>query len=201
MNINTLNKLQYNELKEIVKSYCVSGLGKNLIDKLEPSTSLKVVESRLDETSEGRTILDDAHHIPLEGIFNIKGIIDNIEKGAIIDPEELTTICNFLRGCRKIKEFMKGKEFYAPTLSSYGNSITDFKSIEEEIEFSIRGSLVDSNASKELKKIRRYIENTEGKIQEQLERFLKNSSNKTYIQEFFVSKRNDRYTIPIKAAL
>ena len=200
MNINTLNKLQYNELKEIVKSYCVSGLGKNLIDKLEPSTSLNVVESRLNETSEGRVLLDAANHIPLEGIFNIKGIIENIEKGAIIEPEELTTICNFLRGCRKIKEFMKGKEFYAPTLSSYGNSITDFKSIEEEIEFSIRGSLVDSNASKELKKIRRYIENTECKIQEQLEKFLKSTSNKSYIQEFFVSKRNGRYTIPIKAA-
>jgi DNA mismatch repair protein MutS2 len=200
MNTNTLNKLQYTELKELVKSYCVSGLGKNLIDRLQPSTSLKVVESRLNETSEGRALLDTVGHIPLEGIFNIKNIIDSIEKGSIIEPEELTTICNFLRGCRKIKEFMKGKESLAPTLSSYGNSITEFKSIEEEIEFSIRGTLVDSNASKELKKIRRYIENAEGKIQEQLEKFLKSSSNKTYIQEFFVSKRNDRYTIPIKAA-
>lgn len=200
MNINTFNKLQYNELKEIVKSYCVSGLGKNLIDRLQPSTSLKVVESRLDETSEGRFLLDTAQYIPLEGIFNIKGIIDNIEKGAILEPEDLTKLCNFLRGCRKIKDFMMGKEFYAPTLSSYGNSITEFKLIEEEIEFSIRGSLVDSNASKELKKIRRYIENTDSKIQENLEKFLKNNANKTYIQEFFVSKRNDRYTIPIKAS-
>ena len=200
MNVNTLNKLQYNELKEIVKSYCVSGLGKDLIDRLQPSISLKVVESRLSETSEGRDLLDTVGHIPLEGIFNIKGIIENIEKGAILEPEELTKIGNFFRGCRKIKDFMKGKEFYAPTLSSYGNSITEFKSIEEEIEFSIRGSLVDSNASKELKKIRRYIENAESKIQEQLDKFLKNSANKTYIQEFFVSKRNGRYTIPIKAA-
>jgi DNA mismatch repair protein MutS2 len=200
MNINTLNKLQYNELKEIVKSYCVSGLGKDLIDKLKPSSNLTVVESRLNETSEGRALLDTAHHIPLEGIFNIKGIIENTEKGAIIEPEDLTTLCNFLRGCRKIKEFMKGKEFYAPTLSSYGESITDFKSLEEEIEFSIRGIMVDSNASKELKKIRRYIENTEVKIQDQLDKFLKNSVNKIYIQEFFVSKRNGRYTIPIKAA-
>jgi len=170
MNINTLNKLQYNELKEIVKSYCVSGLGKNLIDKLQPSSNLNVVESRLNETSEGRALLDTAHHIPLEGIFNIKDIIENVEKGAVIEPEDLTKLCNFLRGCRKIKEFMKGKEFYASTLSSYGNSITEFKSIEEEIEFSIRGIVVDSNASKELRKIRRYIENAEGKIQQQLER-------------------------------
>ncbi len=28
MNKMTFEKLQYNELKEIVKSYCVSGLGK-----------------------------------------------------------------------------------------------------------------------------------------------------------------------------
>jgi len=200
MNINTLNKLQYNELKEIVRAYCVSGLGKGLIDKLQPSTSLKVVENWLNETSEGRALLDTVGHIPLEGIFNIKSIIENIEKGVILEPEELTKLCNFLRGCRKIKDFMKEKEFYAPTLSSYGNSIIEFKSIEEEIEFSIRGSLVDSNASKELKKIRRYIENAESKIQEQLDRFLKNSTNKAFIQEFFVSKRNGRYTIPIKAA-
>ncbi|WP_017416886.1 endonuclease MutS2 [Clostridium tunisiense] len=200
MNTNTFNKLQYMELKEVVKSYCVSGLGKDLIDKLEPSTSLKVVDQRLNETTEGRVILDTVSHIPLEGVFNITNIIDSMEKGAILEPEALTTLCNFLRGCRKIKEFMKGKEFYAPTLSAYGDSITEFKSVEEEIEFAIRGSVVDSNASKELKKIRRHIEVTEGKIQEKLENFLKSSNNKTYIQDFFISKRKDRYTIPIKSA-
>ena len=54
MNKKTLEKLEYNELKELVKGYCVSGLGKSLIDKLEPSNSLKVVNRRLYETSEGR---------------------------------------------------------------------------------------------------------------------------------------------------
>ncbi|OBR92582.1 MULTISPECIES: endonuclease MutS2 [Clostridium] len=200
MNTNTFDKLQYNDLKEIVKSYCVSGLGKKLIDKLKPSTNLNVIDKRLNETSEGRALLDTCSYIPLEGIFNIDNIIDNVEKGIVLEPENLTTLCNFLRGCRKIKNFMKDKECYAPTLSSYGNSITEFTFIEEEIELSIRGSLVDSNASKELRKIRRLIENTESKIQDKLEKFLKNSSNKNYIQEFFISKRNGRYTIPIKAA-
>ncbi|OAA90208.1 endonuclease MutS2 [Clostridium ljungdahlii] len=200
MNINTFDKLQYNDLKEIIKSYCVSGLGKKLIDKLRPSTNLKVIDKRLNETSEGRTLLDTCSYIPLEGIFNIDNIINNVEKGIVLEPENLTTLCNFLRGCRKIKNFMKDKEFYAPTLSLYSNSITEFKFIEEEIELSIKGSLVDSNASKELRKIRRFIENTESKMQDKLEKFLKNSSNKNYIQEFFISKRNGRYTIPIKAA-
>lgn len=200
MNINTFDKLQYNELKEMVKTYCVSGLGKKLIDKLEPSSNIKLVQKRLDETSEARSLLDEAKYIPLEGIFNIDNLIDNIEKGMVLDCAGLTTLSNFFRGCRKIKEFMKDKEFNAPTLYAYGNSITEFRSIEEEIEFSIRANRVDSNASKELKKIRRHIENAEVKIQERLDKFLKSAANKECIQEFFVSKRNGRYTIPIKAS-
>ena len=78
-------------------------------------------------------------------------------------------------------------------------NITDLSYIEEEINRSIRGSMVDSNASKSLKKIRRLIEECEAKIKERLEKFLKNSENKKYIQDFFVSKRNGKYTIPIKA--
>ena len=200
MNKDTLNKLHYNELKEIVKSYCISNLGKHLIDKLYPSTDLKQVERRLNETTEGRALIDASYHMPLEGIFDINFLIEKIDKGGVLEPVELTTIENFLRGCRKVKKFINDKEGYAPTLSSYGVNITDLKYIEEEIETAINGAIVDSNASKELKKIRRYIDLCEEKIKEKLERFIKNSSNKEYIQEFFVSQRNGRYTIPIKAS-
>lgn len=199
MDKTTLEKLNYFELKEIVKEYCVSGLGKALIDKLEPSSNIKLVNKRLDETSEGRRLIDASYNIPLEGIFNVVPYIDKIEKGLSLEPEELTTMSSFLRGSRKVKSFIKDKEGYAPTLSSYGENITDLSYIEEEINRSIRGSMVDSNASKNLKKIRRLIEECEAKIKERLEKFLKNSENKKYIQDFFVSKRNGKYTIHIKA--
>ncbi len=75
-----------------------------------------------------------------------------IEKGASLEPTDLTMMSNFLRGCRKVKLFIKDKEGYAPTLSAYGENICDLSYIEEEINRSIRGSAVDSNASKELKK-------------------------------------------------
>lgn len=200
MNKSTLEKLHYYKLKEIIKGYCVSGLGKALIDKLEPTDNMKIVEQRLEETSEGRRLLDASYHIPLEGIFDVVPLIEKIDKGASLDPNELVMISNFLRGCRKVKLFIKDKEGYARTLSSYGENITDLSYIEEEINNSIKGSTVDSNASKELKKIRRHIDICEGKIKERLEKFLKNSANREYIQESFISQRNGRYTIPIKAA-
>ncbi|CUO20131.1 endonuclease MutS2 [Clostridium paraputrificum] len=196
----SLDKLNYYDLKEIVKSYCVSGLGKTLIDKLEPSSNLKVVNRRLDETSEGRKLLDVSYHLPLEGIHNIFPLIDKMDKGGVLEPSDLTMVSDFLRGCRKVKMFLKDKEGYAPTLCSYAENISDLSYIEEEINISIRGSVVDSNASKELKKIRKQIDICEGKIKEKLDKFLRNSSNKECIQEFFISERNGRYTIPIKAA-
>lgn len=196
----TLEKLNYRELKEIVKGYCISGLGRNLIDKLEPSSNIKVVRKRLQETTEGRNILDASYHIPLDGIFNVLPYVDKIEKGLSLEAGDLTQISDFLRGCRKVKRFFENKEGYAENLCSYALNISDLSSIEEEINRCIRGSVVDSNASRTLKKTRRLIDECEGKISERLNKFLKNSENKKYIQEFFVSKRNGRFTIPIKAA-
>lgn len=196
----TFEKLQYNELKGIVKSYCVSGLGKNRIDKLKPSTSMKVVKNRLNETTEARAILDAVGNVPFLGVSNIESIIQNLEKGMILDPSDLVSVSDFLRGCRKIKKFMLDKVFFAPVIASYANSMSEFKHVEEEVDFSIKGNRIDSAASKELRRIRKNIDSVEEKIKDRLNKYLSNSTNKKYIQEFFISKKDDRYTIPIKAS-
>ena len=166
MNNTTFEKLQLSEFKELVKIHCVSSLGKELIDKLSPSKSLSVVKRRLSENKEAKNVLVNSNHIPLEGLFNINSIIEKVDKGMILDPMELTKVQDFLRGCKKIKNFMLDKEFYASNLSSYALNITECDFIESEINYIIKNNKVDSNASKELKKIRRNIEVCEAKIKE-----------------------------------
>ncbi len=196
----TFEKLQYHELKNKVKNHCVSSLGKELIEKLQPSSNIKVVRNRLNETNEARKLLDAEKHLPLTGISNITSHIKKLEKGMVLTPAELLAISDFLRGCRKIKKFMADKEFFAPVLYSYALSMTEFRGIEEDILFAIKGNRVDSGASKELKRIRNQIAKTEGKIEERLNKFLKSGANKEYIQESYISKKDDRFTIPIKAS-
>ncbi|WP_100332830.1 endonuclease MutS2 [Bacillus xiapuensis] len=200
MNNMTFEKLQYHELKNKVKSHCVSSLGKELIERLQPSSNIKVVRNRLNETSEARKLLDAEKHFPLTGISNITSHIEKLEKGMVLTPSELLAISDFLRGCRKIKKFMADKEFFAPVLYTYARSMTEFRDIEEDILFAIRGNRVDSGASKELKRIRNQIAKTEEKIEERLKKFLKSGAHKEYIQEFYISKKDDRFTIPIKAS-
>lgn len=200
MNNYTLEKLQLDELKELVKLHCVSSLGKDLIDKLSPSKDIAVVKRRLAENHEAKNILLSSNHIPLEGLFNISEIVDKVEKGMILEPLELIKIEDFLRGCKKIKNFMLDKEFYAKTLSSYALNVTECDYIENEIKYAIKNNKVDSSASKELKKIRRNIEICESRIQDKLNKFITSSSNKKYIQEFIISKRDNRYVVPIKSS-
>ena len=200
MNLDTFEKLELNKVKKLIKIHCVSSLGKNLIDKLEPSGNYTVVKRRLDENKEARKVLKNSNHIPLEGLFNANPVIEKVEKGMILEPVELVACEDFLRGCRKIKNFMIDKEFYSPTLSSYALNITECENVEEEIKFSIKNNKVYSDASKELKKIRRNIDICEGRIREKLNKFLTSSTNKKYIQEFIISKRDDRFVVPIKSS-
>ena len=199
MNSTTFDKLQLNDLKELVKIYCVSSLGKDLIDKLTPKKNISAVKNMLNENNEARNILKNSNHIPLEGVFNLHGVIDKVEKGMVLNPEELMKVEAFLRGCKKIKNFMNDMSFYGETLSSYALNITELSSIEEEINYCIKSNKIDSNASSELKKIRRNIDICQSKINDRLNKFLTSSSNKKYIQEFLICKRDERYVIPIKA--
>lgn len=199
MNHMTFEKLQYNQLKEKIKEYCVSGLGKELIDKLQPSNQLTVVEKRLNETSEAKKLLATTGHVPFPGITNIKSLILQLEKGMLLQPGELASISDFLRGCAKIKKFMENNEFYAPTLSSYAGSLSEFRHITEELDAAIIGNAIESTATRELNRVRKQIASVDEKINEKLNKFLKNSEYKKHIQEFVITQKNGAYTIPIKA--
>jgi len=77
MNNIAMEKLQYNELKEHVKSHCTSNLGKIMIDKLHPSSHMETVKKRLNETTEGKILLESSV-VPLQGIVHIDNIISKL---------------------------------------------------------------------------------------------------------------------------
>ncbi len=200
MNEATFDKMQYNELKEEIQTYAASGLGKQFISQMQPATMMTVVKRQLKETSEARMILDEEGSVPLAGISNVGRIMENLSKGFNLDPSDLYQMAEFLRGCRRFRQFILGKEQIAPELSAYAHRMSSFAEIEDRIYMSIQNNRVDSGASRTLRRLRNSIESLENKIRARLGSFLNNSSNQKYIQEFFVSNKDGRYTIPIKAA-
>lgn len=192
--------LEYEKIKERLKEFTSSDLGKQRIDRLMPSTDMSAITNMLKITTEGKNILNISPHIPLHGLHDIKELISKIEIGGILYPNDLAKVSSFLRGCKKMKKFMIVHDFTAPILSSYRYSITDLSDIETEIESSIEGSRVSDNASTELSKIRKKISSMEEKIENKMQSILSSSKYKQYIQDFFVSKRKNRFVIPIKSS-
>lgn len=200
MNLTTIEKIQFNQVKEQIERHCVSSLGKKRFKKLQLNAKPVVVTTRYNETEEARALLDAKLTMPFMGLSSIDVFMEQLEKGLLLEASSLIDVADFLRSGRMIRRFMEKHESLAPILTMYARSITEFTEIEDEIYFSIKNGQVADEASKELRRIRRLIAEKESKIEERLSKFLKNKDNQKQIQEFFVSKKNERFTIPIKAA-
>ncbi|MDU6524891.1 MAG: endonuclease MutS2, partial [Enterococcus sp.] len=198
MNNETFTKTQFIEIKQQLANYAISSFGKTLIDNLQPHSKLSVVEKRLNETEEAKKLLDSGLRVPFMGLQSAEHITKQLEKGFVLTPSELLEYADFLRSLRLIRQFFEKNQSIAPLLNRYGQGLNDFQEIEEEIYQVIRNGRVVDNASRELRRARRDIAETEDKIQELLKKFIR--QNKEKLQEAIISKRNDIFTVPIKAA-
>lgn len=185
-------------MKESIAQYTLSDKGKERIEHLTPSTNLKQIRSWLDEVSEGVRILEKSSSVPISSLNGMEILSSHIKKGIILKPSHFLQLAEFLSSCKKLKQFMKDKEFMAPRVTSYVYGIEELPLLLAEIERCIRNGRVDDYASKELLKVRKQIVILEDRLKDKLNQMIKSPKNKAYLQEFIVSERNGRYVIPVK---
>lgn len=199
MNNKAIELLEYDKIKEILKSYATSDLGKEMVERLEPYVDINIIKKYMIETTEARAIIDITSSIPIHSLNGIKNVKQKLDKGSILSPEDLDTIGGLLKDAKKLKVFMNNKESAAPTISQYAKSIYELEDLRAEIERCILYGEVDDKASPHLAKTRKKIIILEDKIKSKLDSVLKNEKYKGYIQDAIVSQRNGRYVIPIKS--
>jgi len=199
LNNKTVELLEYDKIKEILKSYAISDLGKDMIERLEPYVDINLIEKYMKETTEARNIVNITSSIPIHGLTGIKNVKQKLGKGSVLSPGELDIIAGLLKDTKKLKRFMKDKESAAPNISQYALSTYELNEVREEIERCIAYGRVDDKASSQLSKIRKKIGILEDRIKSKLDSVLRNEKYKGYIQDALVSQRNGRYVIPIKS--
>lgn len=199
MDEQTFEKTQFNEIKQQVAACAISTRAKKIFLERQPSHSLEVVRTWQTETEEAKQILMSQQHVPFMGLKNIESLTGKIEKGLILEPSELTEYADFLRSSRLLQQFFEKNQFLSPTLHAYSQSLADFSSLEEEIYAVIRQSQIVDDATRELKKIRRQVAELEKEIEEKMRKFLRHTQNQGMVQESLILKKQDHWTIPIKA--
>ncbi|WP_026882217.1 endonuclease MutS2 [Clostridium akagii] len=199
MNNRTMELLEYPKIKEILKSYAISDLGRDMAERLEPYVDINLIEKYMNETSEARAIVNISSSIPIHSLRGIENVKQKLGKDIILSPGELDIIAGLLRDAKKLKKFMEDKEYAAPVISQYAQSIYELNDLREEIQRCILYGRVDDRASSKLFKLRKKIVILEDRIKSKLDNVLKNERYKSYIQDAIVSERNGRYVIPIKS--
>jgi DNA mismatch repair protein MutS2 len=194
-----LETLEFSLIKEELKQYCVSNLGKRLCDKMLPETDRNRILTAQKETTEAAALVSKGGQ-PLLGLHDISEILSLAKIGGVIQPRNLVVVADMLRGASKFKKYMKGRENEMPLLCAYAASISDFSGLVETITGSIDGDRVSDYADPELRKARRSIANTEARIQSKMNSIISSPGLRDAIQEGFVTVKSGRYVIPVKAS-
>ncbi|MDT2847364.1 endonuclease MutS2 [Enterococcus thailandicus] len=200
MNNQMIEKLQFNEIKEEVKKRAIGQYTKERIEQTTVQTNLQTVQVWQIETKEARMILESNQHVPFMGLSRIGYLTDQVKKGLILAPADLVEYADFLRSSRMITKFFEKNQYQTPTLHVYSNHLPDLLPVEEMIYQKITNQQVSDDASRNLRKVRKQLQNLEKEIQERLLKILRYPNHKEMIQEAMIVQKGEHYTIPIKAS-
>ena len=195
-----LNKLEYNEIIDVLEKHCKTYLGKNLCDSLKPSFSFELVDVLLNETKEADTLLHQKGSPPFYETDELEKYIKILKSNQTLSIKGLLNIGMLLRIARELKEY-----FYDNNTSSFINLEKYFTLLysNPSIEKSIFDKIVDEstisdNASKKLSSLRRNRKSLEQEVKDKLNSYIHSSTYAKYIMEPIVTIRNNRYVIPVK---
>jgi MutS2 family protein len=198
LNTTAIKILEFDKIKELLKTYTVSAMGNELIEKLEPSLNINTIMSWMNETTEACAILQRSGSVPIHSLNGIEKVIGKLGKSTTLLPEDFDIILGLLQEVGKLKRFMSDKSEAAPIVSSYALSAYELDELSEEIARCILNGAVDDKATSDLSKIRKRIIILEDRIKAKLESILRSSTYTKYLQDGIISTRNNRYVIPVK---
>lgn len=200
MEQKTLNVLEFNKIKGLLKNEAHNDYSRHKAEELTPLCVLCDVQKLHDELAEAVRLCTKKGSPKTGGMKDITAALKRSEIGGILNTAELLNIGCVLKIARNLMSYHKEYDNEPMLIDYYFNSLTSDKKTEEAI-FSaiISEEEIADNASPQLANIRRQIRNTHAKIKEHLNSIIHNARYQKYLQESIVTMRDGRYVVPVKA--
>jgi DNA mismatch repair protein MutS2 len=121
--------------------------------------------------------------------------------GLVIDPLPLRDLASVLVDAASLRKQLGGIEAEGcEALKALGRSIPDLTSLARDVvQFVAPDGSVEDGASPELRRIRAAIGKTGERLRRQLEAFVNDPSAAAFVRDDFVTQRNGRFVIPVRA--
>jgi DNA mismatch repair protein MutS2 len=204
MNQSLISKLEFDKIIEIIKNYCISDLGREMCEKISPSTDAEWINNELDKVIEMKNLITIEGHPDIALLKDVRNIVNlSRVEGSFITADKLLWILDFLKVSRIMKNYMSSVERNSTFKYYHISEIVDLifhdRTLEHNIESSIdeSGEIKDS-ASLMLKKIRAEKNRKSDNLRKSLTKILKSVSEQDLLRDEIITLRDGRSVIPVR---
>lgn len=197
-----LEKLEFDKVKQLLLDKCLSELGRDEINESEFITDIYILQKKLRQVFEMKTIFYNGLNFPSQNYLNLEKELKYLGiENYILEGKQFRRILNFLKTIETIfKFFEKNNEEYN-TLAEVLEAIFLDKSIATEIDKVIdEEGGIRSNASAELVIIRRQINGKNQELHKVFNKLISSLKTKGILADSNESIRNNRRVLAVQAS-
>jgi DNA mismatch repair protein MutS2 len=200
MNSSSMEMLEFPKIREILAGFTSFSASRELAISLQPSSSPATVALMLKQSAEALRLISLRPGFSIGSAHDVRDMAQTSAKGKTLEPDTFLEIRETLAASRVLHRNLQKMSEQVPALWVIAANITEFADLENRINQCITatGEIADS-ASLKLGEIRHRLKASRQQLFERLDTLLKSKNRQKFIQEQFVTEREGRYVIPVKA--
>jgi len=198
---NSIDKLGFTEVKELIKAHCLSVMGQQMVDRIQVMSNYDQISKFLSQAHEFKNILQNDAALPIQHFYDIKALANKARlEGAFLTEEEFFQVLASLTTVFAVIAYFNEREGQYPNLEALFEHLPIEKAIIKKIEQVIdpKGK-IKPNASRELADISAGIAKAEQEARRKIDQIFKSASGNGWTADGSLTVRDGRLCIPLLA--
>jgi DNA mismatch repair protein MutS2 len=200
MNPGALRALEFDRIREAVRSFALTPMGDERLARLAPSTDPQKVGQLLAATTETAAFLTKHGLFPLRATTELPQIRTALAiEGRALEATRLLALVALLESVDESRAAIRRVASAFPLLDQASAGAASFKGEIGQTRDKIdpTGDVLD-HASPDLKLIRERLRKQRARLRGTLESYLRGKETAKYLQDQVVTERNGRYVLVVK---
>jgi len=201
VDVHTEEILEFGKIRAAIAEKAVCALGRERVMERPVAAVSEEIEHEYAYIAEIYRLFDRNQEPPIAGLQDLRQVWRRVApRNAILEPAELVQIADFSSIAARVRKFLAQNRNDSPQLAEQANLLI----LLHDVEYHIRGAIepngeVLDHASPRLREIRGQIHSLEARIQHVLERLVRLLGESDVLQDNFITQRQGRYVLPVKA--
>ena len=201
---NFEEKIGFDKIRNKVKGFCLSTLGKDKVDEIQFNASFNSVKTNLCLVNEFKLITQEDEIFPIQHFFDVREAVKRIKiEGTFVELEDLFDIKRSLDEIKAIVAYLsKADDEKYPNLRMLAGNVPLFQIVIDKINRILdKDGNIRDNASKELLQIRTSLQSKLSGVSRIMHSILQKAKNENIIEsDTQLTIRDGKMLIPVPAS-